>query len=130
KDDHTDYRVLGALARLLPDWLPLEDVKASIRESTKDEARVASVQFGYGNVSTLEVKKGQGTDTHEKLQFEKPGWTKMREGIVVELKLTGNKDKFTLYEKEPDAYRHWFTDMTGLPMEPLPGKSATPTGGD
>src|SRR5438874_1946752 len=69
KDDHTDFRVLGALARILPDWLPLEDVKASIRESTKDEARVASVQFGYDNVSTLEVKKGQGTDTHEKLQF-------------------------------------------------------------
>ena len=203
KDDHTDYRVLGALARLLPEWLPIDDVKASIRESTKDESRVASVQFGYDNVRTRAVNVGEGTDTHEKLQFEKPGWTKMREGIVVdarkpgernpfykkytartlrpvvnfdtcikctmcwldcpdecfevtpsghyevvyeacigcgicaqvcpvkdcivmvdELKFTDNKDKFALYEQRPDEYRKWFTDLTGLPMEPLPEKAA------
>ncbi|OLC54763.1 MAG: hypothetical protein AUH85_10910 [Chloroflexi bacterium 13_1_40CM_4_68_4] len=207
KDDHTDYRVLGALARLIPDWLPIEDVKASIRESTKDEARVASVQFGYDNVRTREVKVGEGTDTHEKLQFEKPGWTKMREGIIVEarkpgernpfykkytartlrpvvnfdtcikctmcwldcpdecfevtssghyevvyeacigcgicaqvcpvkdcivmvdeLKFTDNKDKFVLYEKKPDEYRQWFTEMTGLPA--IGSDKPAATGGD
>ena len=208
KDDHTDYRVLGALSRLLPDWLPIEEVKASIRESTKDEARVASVQYGYDNVRMRAVQVGEGTDTHEKLQFEKPGWTKMREGIVVdarkpgernpffkkytartlrpvvnfdtcikctmcwldcpdecfevtpsghyevvyeacigcgicaqgcpvkdcivmvdELKFADNNDKFALYEKDPDAYRRWFTDMTGLPALNA-DKPAAATGGD
>jgi pyruvate ferredoxin oxidoreductase delta subunit len=208
KDDHTDYRVLGALSRLLPDWLPIEEVKASIRESTKDEARVASVQYGYDNVRMRAVQVGEGTDTHEKLQFEKPGWTKMREGIVVdarkpgernpffkkytartlrpvvnfdtcikctmcwldcpdecfevtpsghyevvyeacigcgicaqvcpvkdcivmvdELKFADNNDKFALYEKDPDAYRRWFSDMTGLPALNAE-KPAAATGGD
>ena len=212
KDDHTDYHVLGALARLLPDWLPIEDVKASIRESTKDESRAASVQYGYDSVRTRAVNAGEGTRTHESLQFVKPGWTKMREGIVVdarkpgernpffkkyttrtlrpvvnfdtcikctmcwldcpdecfevtssghyeviyeacigcgicaqvcpvkdcivmidELKFTDNRDKFALYEQQPGEYRKWFTQVTGLPMEPIAEKGAkpapAPTGG-
>ncbi len=206
KDDHTDYRVLGALAKLIPGWLRIEDVKAAILESTKDEAKVASAQFGFDNVQARKVKPGEGTDAHEKLQFEKPGWTKMREGIIVEarkpgernpyfkkytartlrpvvnfdtcikctmcwldcpdecfevtpsghyevvyeacigcgicaqvcpvkdcivmvdeLKFTDNQDKFALYEKDPDAYRTWFTDMSGLPA--LPAKAAAAGGG-
>lgn len=31
KDDHTDYRVLGALAKIVPDWVRIEDVKALIQ---------------------------------------------------------------------------------------------------
>jgi len=44
KDDHTDYRCLGALAKVLPDWVRLEDVKALIKEQTKDEGAVESAQ--------------------------------------------------------------------------------------
>ncbi len=209
KDDHTDYRVLGALAKLIPDWLRIEDVKDAIRESTNDDSKVASAQFGYDNVRTRPVKTGEGTAGHEHLQFQKPGWTTMREGIIVdarkpgernpyfkkytartlrpvvnfdtcikctmcwldcpdecfevtpsghyevvyeacigcgicaqvcpvkdcivmvdELKFTDNTDKFALYAKEPDAYRKWFTDVTGLPMQAAPAKAAAPTGGD
>ncbi len=208
KDDHTDYRVLGALAKLIPDWLRIEDVKASILESTKDESKAASAQFGYERVQTRKVTPGEGTAAHEKLQFEKPGWTKMREGIVIdarkpgernpfykkytartlrpvvnfdtcikctmcwldcpdecfevtpsghyevvyeacigcgicaqvcpvkdcivmvdELKFTDNQDKFVLYEQDPDAYRRWFTEATGLPMQPLQKVPAAPGGG-
>src|SRR5204862_2322089 len=32
KDDHTDFRVLGALARILPQWIALDDAKAASLE--------------------------------------------------------------------------------------------------
>src|SRR5687767_9892128 len=47
KDDHTDHRVLGALAKLAPDWVRLDDVKTLIQEQTKDAEAVASAQLGY-----------------------------------------------------------------------------------
>src|SRR5438094_7887973 len=46
KDDHTDYRVLGALARIAPEWVRLADVKPSIKEQTKAESAVQSAQYG------------------------------------------------------------------------------------
>jgi pyruvate ferredoxin oxidoreductase delta subunit len=94
KDDHTDYRVLGALARLIPEWLRIEDVKAAILEATSDETKVASAQFGYDRVQLRTVQPGEGTTGHEKLQFEKPGWTTMREGIVVEARKPGERNPF------------------------------------
>ncbi len=47
KDDHTDYRVLGALAKIAPDWVRLDDVMALIREQTRDESAAQSAQYGY-----------------------------------------------------------------------------------
>ena len=92
KDDHTDWRVLGALAKVAPEWLPLEDVKAQVREQTKDESAVASVQYGYDATVLRQVKPGEGTDAHEVLQFEKPGWTTMRPGVVVDARKPGERN--------------------------------------
>ncbi len=94
KDDHTDWRVLGALAKVAPEWLPLEDVKAQVRAQTKDEKAVGSVQYGYDATVLRAVKAGEGTDAHEKLQFEKPGWTTMRPGIVVDARKPGERNPF------------------------------------
>src|SRR5256886_14404767 len=49
KDDHTDYRVLGALAKIEPDWGRLAGAKALVKEQTKEEGAVASAQDGYDN---------------------------------------------------------------------------------
>jgi pyruvate ferredoxin oxidoreductase delta subunit len=92
KDDHTDWRVLGAIAKVVPDWLPLEDVKTQVREQTKDESAVASVQYGFDATVLRAVKPGEGTDAHEVLQFEKPGWTTMRPGIVVDARKPGERN--------------------------------------
>jgi pyruvate ferredoxin oxidoreductase delta subunit len=92
KDDHTDYRVLGALAKVLPDWVRLEDVKALIKEQTKDEGAVQSAQYGYDGAKLRAVKKGEGTSGHEVLQFEKPGWTTMRPGIVIDARKPGERN--------------------------------------
>ncbi|MGH2449697.1 MAG: 4Fe-4S dicluster-binding protein [Candidatus Limnocylindria bacterium] len=94
KDDHTDYRVLGALAKLVPDWVRLDDVKQLIKEQTKDENAVASAQLGYEASVTRPVKAGEGTAGHEVLQFEKPGWTTMRPGIVVEARKPGERNPY------------------------------------
>jgi len=94
KDDHTDYRVLGALAKIAPAWVRLDDVKALIREQTKDDAAVQSAQYGYDAAEVRAVKPGEGTGGHEKLQFDKPGWTTMRPGIIVEARKPGERNPY------------------------------------
>jgi pyruvate ferredoxin oxidoreductase delta subunit len=94
KDDHTDYRVLGALAKIVPDWVRLEDVKQLIREQTKDENAVASAQYGHDASLLRAVQPGEGTSGHEVLQFEKPGWTEMRPGIVVDARKPGERNPY------------------------------------
>ena len=44
KDDHTDVRVLGAIARLAPHVVRIESVETAIVEEWKDELKVASAR--------------------------------------------------------------------------------------
>jgi len=76
----------------VPDWVRLEDVKALIQEQTKDEAAVQSAQDGYDGATLRPVKTGEGTSGHEVLQFEKPGWTTMRPGIIVNARKPGERN--------------------------------------
>ena len=95
KDDHTDYRILGALAKILPDWISLENAKAATLELAKgDQSAITSVQFGYESTAMRPVTIGEGTSGHEHLQFEKPGWTKMRPGIVVDARKPGERNPY------------------------------------
>ena len=95
KDDHTDFRVLGALARILPQWISLDDAKAASLELAKgDQSAVASVQYGYDSTAMRPVKAGEGTSGHEVLQFTKPGWTTMRPGIIVEARKPGERNPY------------------------------------
>src|SRR5256885_1083759 len=59
-----------------------------------DESAVTSVQFGYESTAMRPVKVGEGTSGHEHLQFEKPGWTKMRPGIVVDARKPGERNPY------------------------------------
>lgn len=95
KDDHTDYRVLGALAKVLPKWISLDNAKAATKELSKgDEGAIASVQFGYESTAMRAVKVGEGTSGHEHLQFTKPGWTTMRPGIIVDARKPGERNPY------------------------------------
>ncbi len=95
KDDHTDYRVLGALAKVAPQWLSLEAAKEAARElSGRDESAAASVQYGHDATVVRPVKPGEGSGAHEKLEFTKPGWTKMRPGIVVDARRPGERNPY------------------------------------
>src|SRR5438876_1893359 len=94
KDDHTDYRVLGALAKVAPDWVRIEDVKTLIQEQTNDGSAVASAQEGFDKTKLRDVKVGEGTSGHEVLQFEKPGWTTMRPGVIVDARKPGERNPY------------------------------------
>ena len=95
KDDHTDFRVLGALAKILPQWIALDDAKAASLELAKgDQSAVASVQYGYDSTAMRPVKPGEGTSGHEVLQFTKPGWTTMRPGIIVDARKPGERNPY------------------------------------
>jgi pyruvate ferredoxin oxidoreductase delta subunit len=95
KDDHTDYRILGALAKVLPEWISLENAKAATSELAKgDASAIASVQFGYDSTAMRPVNVGEGTSGHEVLQFTKPGWTTMRPGIVVDARKPGERNPY------------------------------------
>ena len=94
KDDHTDYRVLGALAKVAPDWVRIDDVKTLIREQTGEESAVASAQDGYDRTALRDVTAGEGTTGHEVLQFEKPGWTTMRPGVIVDARKPGERNPY------------------------------------
>jgi len=94
KDDHTDYRVLGALAKVAPDWVRIDDVTTLIREQTKDEGAVASAREGYEKTTLRPVAIGEGTSGHEVLQFEKPGWTTMRPGVIVDARKPGERNPY------------------------------------
>ena len=95
KDDHTDFRVLGALAKILPQWIALDDAKAASLELAKgDKSAVASVQYGYDTTTMRPVRPGEGTSGHEVLQFTKPGWTTMRPGIIVEARKPGERNPY------------------------------------
>ncbi len=94
KDDHTDYRVLGALAKLAPQWLSLEAAKEAALDLSKgSKAAADSVQYGHDATVLRQVNPGEGT-THEKLQFEKPGWTKMRPGVVIDARKPGERNPY------------------------------------
>lgn len=94
KDDHTDHRVLGALAKLAPDWVRLDDVKQLIHEQTSDADAVRSAQLGYDQTVIRPVKVGEGTTGHEVLQFDKPGWTTMRPGVIVDARKPGERNPY------------------------------------
>ena len=83
KDDHTDARILGAVAKLCPQLAGLSDMELSIRENLKDDdTLVESAHASFEDARLREVKPGEG-DPEEPFSFDKPGWTNMEEGLVV-----------------------------------------------
>ena len=82
KDDHTDVRLLGALARVAPQIVSLESMTQAIHEQWKDDSKVASAKSAYDETASTPVGPEQGSDG-ELFSFELPGWTKMEEGLVI-----------------------------------------------
>ena len=82
KDDHTDVRVLGAIARLVPDLLSLDGVEAAIRQEWKSEAKVLSARKAHERVEVMVVPPGTGDPTTP-FEFELPKWWEMKEGVTI-----------------------------------------------
>ena len=82
KDDHSDVRLLGALAKVAPHIITLDSILEVIEEQWKDKKKVASAKKAYDEIETSEVGAEQGND-EEPFSFDLPGYTKMEECLVI-----------------------------------------------
>jgi pyruvate ferredoxin oxidoreductase delta subunit len=82
KDDHTDVRILGALARLLPDLFSLVSLQEVIADEWHDGLKATSALRAYERIEAIDVKPGEG-NAEKPFQFEFPKWHEMRDGIAI-----------------------------------------------
>lgn len=82
KDDHTDVRVLGALAKVAPHLVGLSAIEQAIRDQWQDELKVASAKKAYERVEVTPVAAGEG-NPEIPYEFELPGWKEMEECLVI-----------------------------------------------
>ncbi len=78
KDDHTDVRLLGALAKVAPEVVSLDAVLEGIDDSVKQ----ASARKAYDMVEPVPVAVDQGND-EVPYEFDLPGYTTMEECLVI-----------------------------------------------
>jgi pyruvate ferredoxin oxidoreductase delta subunit len=82
KNDHSDVRLLGALAKVAPYIVGLDSMLEAISEQWKDDRKVASAQSAYDAAESISVGPDQGSD-RETYEFDQPGWTEMGEALVI-----------------------------------------------
>jgi len=82
KDDHSDVRILGAIARLLPELLSLESVQKTVLSEWNDSLKVTSAARSFERTSPVTVQPSQG-NPEQPYQFEFPKWHEMREGVTI-----------------------------------------------
>ena len=82
KDDHTDVRILGVMARVLPDLFNLASVQETIRDEWHSDLKATSALRAFERVNTVTVTSDQG-NPQEPYKFDMPNWTEMREGIAI-----------------------------------------------
>lgn len=82
KDDHTDVRVLGAIAKALPELVGLKAVEKFIADKLKSSLKITSAQTAFERFKSIDVKPGQG-NPEELPKFELLKWEDMREGVSI-----------------------------------------------
>lgn len=90
KDDHTDVRILGAVATILPDLFSLESVQKAIISEWKSELKAISAANAYERASSITVNPNQG-NPEVPYKFDLPKWHEMGEGIVIPSIPAGHK---------------------------------------
>ena len=82
KDDHTDVRLLGALAKVAPHIVGIDAMLGTIKEQWKDDAKVASAKKSYEVTESQPISPEQGNED-EPFSFDLPSYTEMEEGLVI-----------------------------------------------
>ena len=83
KEDHTEVRILGALAKIAPSFLTLDAVCQAIKEMEwGSDLKAASARKAYDRLETREIKLGDG-NPQTPYSFEMPRWWEMREGVTI-----------------------------------------------
>ncbi len=121
KDDHTDVRVLGAIAKALPDLMKLTSLEKYINEKLKNTLKVTSAHTAYEKFTTTEVKAGQGNS--EKLaHFQLLNSSDMRLGVSIKGQPQGGPYPDPV-SKQPGGFRparnEQFKKATTRAMRPV-----------
>jgi pyruvate ferredoxin oxidoreductase delta subunit len=82
KDDHTDVRILGAIAKALPELVSLKSVEKFIEEKLRNTLKVTSAHTAYDRFTATEVKPGEG-NPEELTHYAFPKWEDMRLGVSI-----------------------------------------------
>jgi pyruvate ferredoxin oxidoreductase delta subunit len=82
KDDHTDVRILGAVAKVLPDLFSLVSLQEVIAEEWSNAVKATSALRTFERTSPVAVPAGRG-NPEKPFQFEMPKWHEMREGVAI-----------------------------------------------
>src|SRR5260370_25920990 len=121
KDDHTDVRILGAVAKILPDLFSLQSLQETIREEWDSEIKATSAQRAFERVETSTVQTSQG-NPETPFSFVMPKWTEMREGIAIPSIAMGhqmkdpNTGKMGGYQPERNSTFKKYTTRTMRPV--------------
>lgn len=100
KDDHTDVRIMGALAKALPDLFSLKSVQEAILDETHDKVKTESAARAYERFSTVTVQPNQG-NPEVPFKFDLPKWHEMGEGIAIPAIAPTGKDM-----EDPVSHAH------------------------
>ncbi len=82
KDDHTDVRILGAIAKVLPDLFGMVSLQEVITAEWSNQLKVTSAVRAYERTAPVTVKPTQG-NPETPYRFDLPKWHEMREGIAI-----------------------------------------------
>jgi pyruvate ferredoxin oxidoreductase delta subunit len=82
KDDHTDVRILGAIAKALPQLFTLASLETFIKEKLKNDLKVTSAHISFERFTATDVKPGTG-NAEEPFHFPLPKWQDMGPGVAV-----------------------------------------------
>ena len=82
KDDHTDVRVLGAIAKAFPEVMKFESLEKYISQKLKSPQKITSARTAYERLATAPVKAGEGNQ-EKPFSFKQPGASQMREGVSI-----------------------------------------------
>ena len=84
KDDHTDARILGAVAKVLPELFSLQSLKETLLSENKKRGDLLTIsaQKEHDRVRSVTVPPGTGS-SEVPYTFEMPKWHEMREGIAI-----------------------------------------------
>jgi pyruvate ferredoxin oxidoreductase delta subunit len=82
KDDHTDVRILGAIAKVLPELFSLESVQKTILDEWHTPLKAESAARSYERTTTITVQPNQG-NPEEPFKFDMPRWWEMQEGVTI-----------------------------------------------
>ncbi|HYL14847.1 MAG TPA: 4Fe-4S dicluster-binding protein [Terriglobales bacterium] len=82
KDDHTDVRILGAIAKALPELFSLASLEKYISEKLKNELKLTSARAAFERFGAIDVASGQGKG-EAPVHYDLIGWKKMRDGVSI-----------------------------------------------